>query len=123
MLTRFFAVWVSNGRMKLYRARAVQLGLGLLGLAVVVPYLSEFASIPLGSATFALFLFVAAPAGFLGFVFLVLSTFLPAEKRKRPTFTQELMGRERVQYGVYTEGNWMSVLDEKEKEDKARRRR
>jgi hypothetical protein len=60
---------------------------------------------------------------FVGIALMIGSTFLPEEKRGKPTFTQELLGRERLNYGgVYTEGNWKRVLDDKDKEQKKHRR-
>jgi hypothetical protein len=67
-------------------------------------------------------LLAAAATGIVGFALMIASTFLPEGKSDKPTFTQEMMGRERMNYGgVYTEGNWRQVLDDKEKEEKKRR--
>ncbi len=68
------------------------------------------------------YLALLALAGVLGFGFLALSTLLPPKKDERPTFTQELMGRESLNYGVYTDGNWISVLDKKNREEKKHQR-
>jgi hypothetical protein len=105
----------------MYRAQSIRIGLGLLAVALVLEYGTGFAQNSLGQGTFVYIILLGA-LGVSGFAFLVLSTFLPRGKRERPTFTQEHLGREGLQYGVYTEGNWKSVLDEKDKEEKARRR-
>ncbi len=53
-----------------------------------------------------------------GFALLVLSTFLPSKRTDKPAFIQELMSKEKLQYGVYTEGNWRSVLDDEDRRKK-----
>ena len=100
----------------------MKIGLGLLAIAVVLVYAGGFGMSVLGGGM-AVYLFSLALFGMSGFAFLVLSTFLPRDKNEKPTFTQELLGKEKLQYGVFTDGNWVSVLDEKAKEDKKRRRR
>lgn len=87
-------------------------------LFLLLGLLSPFFTIPqlLG------YLFLVGILGIASLIFLTLATFLPVGRRDRPTFTQELLGREKLQYGVYTEGNWMTVLDEKRKEEKQKRR-
>jgi len=39
---------------------------------------------------------------------------LPSRRTDKLIFIQELMSKEKFQYGVYTEGNWRSVLDDEE---------
>jgi len=104
---------------KLYKAQSMKIGLGLLAIALVLTYASGFAAGVLGERML-IYLLLPALTGISGFAFLVLSAFLPRDRKERPTFTQELLGRERLQYGVYTDGNWMSVLDKKAKDEKKR---
>jgi len=92
-------------------------------MAFLILMVGAFASSLMGSSVIAIWLPIVAGAGLLGFALLALSTILPAGRKEKPTFTQELMGGERLNYGVYTEGNWMTVLDDKEKEEEKRRRR
>jgi hypothetical protein len=84
-------------------------------------YVVTFGVVLVGTGNSVLILLIGAALGIIGFGLMVASTFLPEGKKEKPTFTQELMGRERLNYGVYTEGNWKTVLDEKDKEDKKRR--
>ncbi len=100
----------------------MRLGLALLALAAVLVYGGPFASGALGEGML-LYLALLGLAGALGFGLLVASTFLPSKKDERPTFTQELMGKESLNYGAYTDGNWISVLDKKDKEEKEHKRR
>ena len=39
---------------------------------------------------------------------------LPSRRTDKLIFIQELMSKEKFQYGVYTKGNWRSVLDDEE---------
>jgi hypothetical protein len=108
---------------KFRRRPVLRLGLAMwaaaLGLGLAIGTLGDI----LGFTTAVLlpFVIMAGSLGLLGFVMLVLSTFLPKSKYEKPAFTEELLGREKLQYGVYTDGNWMSVLQDKSKEKKQRR--
>lgn len=106
--------------MKLHKAQSMKIGLGLLAVALSLLYGIGIVQDILGQGTIFLVILVGA-AGVSGFAFLVLSIFLPKGRRERPTFTEELLGREKLRYGVFTDGNWMSVLDEKKDEKKRRR--
>jgi hypothetical protein len=98
----------------------MRIGLGLLAIAFLLTYSMGF--VPIRQVMGA-YLLTIALMGVSGFGFLVLSIFLPRDKREKPTFTQELLGKEKLQYGNFTEGNWKSVLDEKTKDKKKRRYR
>lgn len=94
----------------------------MLAIALILTYASNFVEGLFGQGM-PLYLFSLGLTGVSGFAFLVLSVFLPRKRGARPTFTQELLGREKLQYGVYTDGNWMSVLQEKDREEKESRKR
>lgn len=105
---------------KLHRRPVLRIGLVMwavaLALGLVVGALSSLAGLT-AEVVFP-YLVLAGPLWLVGFVLLVLATFLPKSRDEKPTFTEELLGREKLQYGVYTDGNWMSVLDDKEKKEK-----
>jgi hypothetical protein len=61
--------------------------------------------------------------GVAGFLFLISSIFLPARRRGKPTFTEELLGKESLHYGTFTQGNWKAVLDDEKKREAERRKR
>jgi len=105
----------------LHKGQALKVGLGLVAVWFLMAYVVTFGVVLFGTGSSVLILLIGSTLGIIGFGLMVASTFLPDKKNAKPTFTQELMGRERLNYGVYTEGNWKTVLDEKDKEDKKRR--
>lgn len=109
------------GAHRLRKGLALKVGLGLVAVWFLMTYVLTFGVVVFGTGSSVLILLIGATLGIVGFGLIVASTFLPEGKNEKPTFTQELMGRERLNYGVYTEGNWKAVLDVKDKEDKTRR--
>ncbi|MDA4127785.1 MAG: hypothetical protein OK452_11390 [Thaumarchaeota archaeon] len=110
---------------KLHRSQAIRAGLILWGLALILGFASGTLGALVGASVYGPFspFVLTVPLGLVGFALLIASTFLPSSRSEKPNFTQELMGRENLNYGVYTEGNWISVLDEKKKEEESNRRR
>ncbi len=100
------------------------------GLALIlVPFASTFAfsllDELLGGLQSGLALYYFLTVGtfaVVGFSLLIISLFLPSGPDERPTFTEELLGKERMQYGSFATGNWREVLDEEEKREAERRR-
>lgn len=97
----------------LKKDEAMRYGLGLLGLALLMVYVVQVFAV-VGSFGALLYLSVTGTLAVSGFILLVVSLFLPKERLVKPTFTEEMMGKESLNYGVYTDGNWMSVLDEED---------
>jgi Na+/melibiose symporter-like transporter len=95
-------------------------GLGLIGLSLLLIFLTgPFASI-FGEAGGLAYVLTTGSIALAGFVLLLLSIFLPQEKKEKPNFTQELLGKEKMHYGVYSRGDWITVLDEEgEKKEKS----
>ena len=102
--------------------QAIKIGLGLFAIAFLLGLVGPLVGslLPVSPISY---IAVIGLLALSGFAFLVASLFLPVGRMERPTFTEELLGRERVQYGVFTEGNWISVLDEKESQEKEDRKR
>jgi hypothetical protein len=109
-------------RLGLYKEKTMKIGLGLLAIALVLTYASYFAVGLLGQGML-IYIILLGLTGISGFTLLVLSVFLPRKRGERSTFTQELLGREKLQYGAYTDGNWMSVLQEMDRKEKESRKR
>ncbi len=95
-------------------------GLGLIAAASLLVVAEGFLA-PFGVGGGFWVLAVFSLLGGTGAILALVSTFLPREKRDRPRFTEELLGREKLQYGVFTEGNWISVLDEKAKKKESKK--
>ncbi len=108
---------------KMHKQKAIKIGLGLIAVSFILVLGIEFVSVAVGSSSVLVILLTGGVLGLAGFLFLIASTFIPRGKQERPTFTEELLGRERAQYGVFTEGNWMTTLDQKSKEEERRRRK
>jgi hypothetical protein len=106
----------------MYRKRAIKIGLSLVAGSFLSTLGVQYASLVLGGAQVPALLLVSGAFGLAGFTFLIASSFLPCGNRERPTFTEELLGQEKAQYGVFTEGNWISVLYQKTKEERLRRK-
>lgn len=104
----------------LHKYEARRYGFGLIGLSVLMIFLLPLFSI-FGGLGLLGYVLTLGTLVFAGFFTLVVSAFLPVGRGEGPTFTEELMGREKLQYGpAYTEGNWTSVLDQKDREEKGK---
>jgi hypothetical protein len=101
------------------RQSAIKAGLGCVAIAFLLLIGGGAFLIVL----FGIFYFVVV-GGFAvaGFLFLISSIFLPARRTGKPTFTEELLGKESLHYGTFTRGNWMTVLDEEKKRKEDRRK-
>ena len=106
----------------MHRRPVLQAGLILWFLGALLGFMFVFVGGWLGAVQL-LYLMAVGVLIFLGLGLAAASTFLPQGKEEKPTFTEELLGRERLQYGNYAEGNWKAVLDEKERAEKERRKR
>jgi hypothetical protein len=109
-------------RLDPHKEKIMKIGLSFLAIALMLTYASYFAESLLGQGM-SIYLILLGLTGISGFTLLVLSIFLPRKRGEKPTFTQELLGREKLQYGVYTDGNWMSVLQDMDRKEKERRKR
>ena len=109
------------------RQSAIKTGLGSIAIAFLLLLgggaLGAF-SLGVLPSVFALpYLLAVGALAVAGFLFLVSSFFLPARRGGKPTFTEELLGKESRHYGVYTRGNWITVLDEEKKREADKRKR
>ncbi len=107
-------------RRRFYRQKALRTGLAL----VLVPFASTlvfsvledmFGGVPSSLGLY--YFFAAAAFAVVGFSLLITSLFLPSRPEEKPTFTEELLGKEKLQYGSFTEGNWKAVLDEEDRRE------
>jgi hypothetical protein len=102
----------------LHKYEARKYGFGLIGLSVLMIFLLPLFSIFGGFGVLGYVLTLGTLAS-TGFLMLIVSAFLQVSHGDGPAFTEDLMSRESVRYGpVYTQGNWISAMDEKEEKEK-----
>jgi len=103
----------------MHKAETRRYAFGLLGLSLLMTFLvGPFVSVFGYAGAFA-YIFLVGALALSGFVLLIASAFLPADRREQPNFMEDLMGEERLQFGpVYTEGNWMTVIENEDESKK-----
>jgi len=110
-------------KLKLHRRTSLRVGQLLLAVAFVELLLGGFVVNTITSSLVSTYYMAGAAIFVFGLAFLLISPFLPKYQEKDYRGMEKVLSREKLHYGVYTQGNWRTTLDEMDKEDKEKRKR